>query len=186
MPPEARRSACASCSSARFGVCGIKPVAPSLGPIRAFPDPSSVGHGRVGSGVGRCRARSISRFILVVSMSGHGRAVPDYSTLCRRQKTMVVQLPHRGSGGPLHLAVDGTGIKVRGEGEWHARKHGGAMGDSGMTPALRASTSMRPHRSSAVWPPGRVRPNDRDSRQKLHARPNVLVPRRSVLIAAKN
>ena len=52
--------------------------------------------------------------------------VPDYSTLCRRQKTLAVQLPYRGSGGPLHLLVDSTGIKVRGEGEWHARKHGGA------------------------------------------------------------
>ena len=37
-----------------------------------------------------------------------------------------MQLPYRGSGGPLHLLVDSTGIKVRGEGEWHARKHGGA------------------------------------------------------------
>ena len=34
--------------------------------------------------------------------------------------------PYRGSGGPLHLLVDSTGIKVRGEGEWHARKHGRA------------------------------------------------------------
>ena len=25
----------------------------------------------------------------------------------------------------MHLLVDGTGIKVEGEGEWHARKHGG-------------------------------------------------------------
>ena len=52
--------------------------------------------------------------------------VPDHSTLCRRQKTLAVQLPCRGSGGPLHLLVDSTGIKVRGEGEWHARKRGGA------------------------------------------------------------
>ncbi len=53
-------------------------------------------------------------------------SVPDFSTLSRRQKTLAVQLPYRGSGGPLHLLVDSTGIKVRGEGEWHARKHGGA------------------------------------------------------------
>ena len=37
-----------------------------------------------------------------------------------------MQLPYRGSGGPLHLLVDSTGITVRGIGEWHARKHGGA------------------------------------------------------------
>ena len=35
-------------------------------------------------------------------------------------------LPYRGSPGPLNLLVDSTGIKVRGEGEWHARKHGAA------------------------------------------------------------
>jgi hypothetical protein len=39
---------------------------------------------------------------------------------------LAVQLPYRGTGGPLHLLIDSTGIKVRGEGEWHARKHGGA------------------------------------------------------------
>ena len=51
--------------------------------------------------------------------------VLDFSTLSRRQKTLAVNIPYRGSKGPLHLLVDGTGIKVEGEGEWHARKHGG-------------------------------------------------------------
>lgn len=35
-------------------------------------------------------------------------------------------IPYRGSQGPLNLLIDGTGIKAEGEGEWHARKHGGA------------------------------------------------------------
>lgn len=52
--------------------------------------------------------------------------VPDFSTLSRRQKTLAVNIPHRGARGPLHLLVDSTGIKVEGEGEWNARKHGGA------------------------------------------------------------
>lgn len=52
--------------------------------------------------------------------------VPDFSTLCRRQKTLAVQLPYRSSNGPLHLLIDSTDIKVRGEGEWHTRKHGGS------------------------------------------------------------
>ena len=52
-------------------------------------------------------------------------AVPDFSTLSRRQKTLKVHIPYRGSDGPLHLLVDSTGIKVEGEGEWNARKHGG-------------------------------------------------------------
>ncbi len=52
--------------------------------------------------------------------------VPDFSTLSRRQKTLKVDIPYRGSQGPLHLLIDSTGIKVEGEGEWNAREHGGA------------------------------------------------------------
>lgn len=52
-------------------------------------------------------------------------AVPDFSTLCRRQKKLNVNLPYRGSTGPLNLLIDSTGIKSEGEGEWNARKHGG-------------------------------------------------------------
>lgn len=51
--------------------------------------------------------------------------VPDYTTLCRRQKTLPVALGGRpSSGGLLHLLVDSTGIKMMGEGEWKTRKHG--------------------------------------------------------------
>lgn len=53
-------------------------------------------------------------------------AVPDFSTLSRRQMSLKVNIPYRGSGGPLHLLIDSTGIKVEGEGERNARKHGGA------------------------------------------------------------
>jgi hypothetical protein len=45
-------------------------------------------------------------------------AVPNFSTLSRRQKTLKVNIPYRGSAGPLHLLIDSTGIKVEGEGEW--------------------------------------------------------------------
>ncbi len=51
--------------------------------------------------------------------------VPNFSTLSRRQKTLQVNIPYRGSDGPLRLLVDSTGIKVEGEGECNARKHGG-------------------------------------------------------------
>jgi IS5 family transposase len=50
--------------------------------------------------------------------------VPDYSTLCRRQKTVTIQIPFRRASGPLNLLVDSTGVKMRGEGEWQVRKHG--------------------------------------------------------------
>ena len=49
--------------------------------------------------------------------------VPDFSTLSRRQKTLAVKIPYRGSGGPLHLLVDSTGIKVEGEGALPADRY---------------------------------------------------------------
>jgi hypothetical protein len=52
--------------------------------------------------------------------------VPDFSTLSRRQKTLAVNIPRRGSQGPRHPLIESTGIKVEGEGEWNVRKHGGA------------------------------------------------------------
>ena len=52
--------------------------------------------------------------------------VPDFSTLCRRQRTLKVSLPYRGGTGPLNLLIDSTCIKAEGEGEWNARKHGGS------------------------------------------------------------
>lgn len=62
----------------------------------------------------------------LLQLIGLDWAVPDFSTLSRRQKTLKVNIPYRGSDGPLHLLIDSTGIKVEGEGEWNARKHGSA------------------------------------------------------------
>jgi hypothetical protein len=53
---------------------------------------------------------------------GLGWATPDFITLCRRQQTLNVSLPYRGSTGPLNLLIDSTGIKAEGEGEWNAIK----------------------------------------------------------------
>lgn len=47
-------------------------------------------------------------------------AVPDFSTPSRRQTTLAVGIPCRGSKGPLDLLADSTGFKVEAEGEWHA------------------------------------------------------------------
>ena len=62
----------------------------------------------------------------LLELVGLDWSVPDFSTLCRRQKTLPVAIPYRSSPGPLHLLVDSTGIKAEGEGEWNARKHGGS------------------------------------------------------------
>ena len=61
----------------------------------------------------------------LLKLIGLNWPVPDFSTLCRRQKTLSVAIPYQGSAGPLHLLIDSTGIKAEGEGEWNARKHGG-------------------------------------------------------------
>jgi IS5 family transposase len=50
--------------------------------------------------------------------------VPDYSTLCRRQKTLAVALTRPTPHEPIHLVVDSTGCKIYGEGEWKVRQHG--------------------------------------------------------------
>ncbi|RYH01017.1 IS5 family transposase [Salipiger sp. IMCC34102] len=52
--------------------------------------------------------------------------VPDFRSLLRCQKALAVNIPYRGSRGALHLLVDSTGIKVEGEGKWHARKDSGS------------------------------------------------------------
>lgn len=54
----------------------------------------------------------------LLQLVGLAWAVPDFSTLCRRQQTLNVSLPYRGATGPLHLLIDSTGIKSEGEGEW--------------------------------------------------------------------
>ena len=50
--------------------------------------------------------------------------VPDFSTLCRRQRDLNVQIPYTRSQAGLRLLVDSTGIKFLGEGEWKCKKHG--------------------------------------------------------------
>ncbi|MEM7303891.1 MAG: IS5 family transposase [Pseudomonadota bacterium] len=52
-------------------------------------------------------------------------AIPHYSTLSRRASQLVVpQCPRLRPGEHIHLAVDSTGLKVFGEGEWKTRVHG--------------------------------------------------------------
>lgn len=49
---------------------------------------------------------------------------PDYSTLCRRQSTLNIPEYKSNHNQPIHLVVDGSGIKIFGEGEWKMRQHG--------------------------------------------------------------
>jgi hypothetical protein len=47
--------------------------------------------------------------------------VPDYSTLCRRQSTLLVAIPYRGSPGPLYLLIASHGFLAN-----HCRAVGGS------------------------------------------------------------
>lgn len=60
----------------------------------------------------------------LLKMAGLDWPTPDYTTLCRRQRALPVDLGGRSSSDGLHLLVDSTGIKMMGEGEWKTRKHG--------------------------------------------------------------
>lgn len=54
-----------------------------------------------------------------------GLPVPDFSTLCRRQKGLSVIVGDRLKRGEnLVVGIDSTGLKVYGEGEWKVRKYG--------------------------------------------------------------
>jgi hypothetical protein len=59
----------------------------------------------------------------VLRLLGTDLPAPHYSTLSRRAASLEVKL-ERLSQGPLHLAVDSTGVKLYGEGEWKVRLHG--------------------------------------------------------------
>src|SRR4029079_11027541 len=51
-------------------------------------------------------------------LQGVDLKVPDYSSLCKRQKYLTIPLlKNRRPGGDLHLVIDSTGLKVFGEGE---------------------------------------------------------------------
>lgn len=62
--------------------------------------------------------------VSLLHMAGLDWPVPDFSTLCRRQKVLAVQIPFRRTDGRLNLLVDSIGTKFLGDGEWQTRKHG--------------------------------------------------------------
>jgi hypothetical protein len=50
---------------------------------------------------------------------------PDHTTLSRRHATVAIRRQiDRAPAGPVALIVDSTGLKVCGQGEWYAQKHG--------------------------------------------------------------
>lgn len=58
----------------------------------------------------------------ILRLLGLDLTVPDHTTLSRRAEGLPVPRPHSGTG-PLHLLVDGTGLRLCGPGEWLVEKH---------------------------------------------------------------
>jgi transposase len=61
----------------------------------------------------------------IATLMGVDIAVPDFSTLSRRSKGLVLPPVRRLTAcqDPVHLVVDSTGLKIFGEGEWLENKH---------------------------------------------------------------
>jgi hypothetical protein len=66
-------------------------------------------------------------------LTGLDWSAHNLSTLSRQQ-TLAVDIPYRGSKGPLHLLINSTGIKVENTGVWQAR--GNYIGDILVLPDL--------------------------------------------------
>lgn len=62
----------------------------------------------------------------LLKLMGHKDCqVPDYTTLCRRQGCLSPEISKAlQRDTKIDIAIDSTGLKVYGEGEWKVRKHG--------------------------------------------------------------
>ena len=61
----------------------------------------------------------------IVQMMDLSLPVPDYTSLCKRQKNLQIRMPKKKQRNKkLHIVVDATGLKVLGEGEWKVKTHG--------------------------------------------------------------
>lgn len=67
-----------------------------------------------------CRGFMISVFKLM----GVSLSIPSYSQISRRSAALEVPLGYPPRKGKIDIAVDSTGLKIYGEGEWKVRKHG--------------------------------------------------------------
>jgi hypothetical protein len=61
----------------------------------------------------------------ILMLMGVSLPCPDHTTLSRRNTTVAIrQQVERAPQGAISLIVDSSGLKVCGQGEWHAQKHG--------------------------------------------------------------
>lgn len=68
--------------------------------------------------------RTCQGFVMsIFTMLGIEIKTPSFSQICKRQKQLQSCLKHSVKG-PIFAVLDGTGLKVFGEGEWKVRQHG--------------------------------------------------------------
>ena len=61
----------------------------------------------------------------VLKLMGLLLPCPDHTTVSRRNATVTIRRKvDRVPEGPVSVIVESTGLKVCGQGEWHAQKHG--------------------------------------------------------------
>lgn len=69
--------------------------------------------------------RKTNGFVVsILAAMGLNLPCPDYTTLCRRARDLKIAFERRHTNEPVVIAVDSTGLKVYGEGEWKVRQHG--------------------------------------------------------------
>ena len=100
----------------------------------------------------------------LLEMAGLDWPVPDFSTLIRRQKALLVEIPCQAGSGALHLLIDSTGIKAVGDGEWCAQTW------SFQAPPV------------AQVPPGRRRPDTGDPGHRSYRQPDWRCPHAAELL----
>jgi IS5 family transposase len=59
----------------------------------------------------------------LIRLMGLDLETPDHTTLSRRNDKVEVPPLAKKSDGPIHLVIDSTGLKIVGDGEWHAHRH---------------------------------------------------------------
>lgn len=64
----------------------------------------------------------------LLRLNGLDWRVPDFSTICRRQRTLAVNISYRGSKGPLHLLIPSHRCKQRLPGSGQHRYQGRGRG----------------------------------------------------------
>ena len=60
----------------------------------------------------------------LIALLGLPIQAANYTTVCRRQKKLLVPLQNKKLQSILHAVFDSTGLKIFGEGEWKVRQHG--------------------------------------------------------------